>query len=41
MFSGFYGDVEAELDWYVKIPKVRELLRGAPTLPDETKAKAK
>ena len=33
----FCGDVERELDPYVKIPKIRELLTGAPTLPDETK----
>jgi hypothetical protein len=35
----FCGDVDRELDPYVKIPKIRELLTGAPTLPDETKSK--
>src|SRR5262249_37406755 len=40
-FTGFCSDAERELDPYVGIPKIRELLRGAPTLPDETKAKAK
>jgi hypothetical protein len=39
-FTVFYGQVETELDPYVKIPKIRELLTGAPTLlPDETKAR--
>ena len=38
-FAHFYGDVETKLDSYVRNPKIRELLRGAPTLPNETKAK--
>lgn len=38
-FSHFCGDAETELQRYVRDPKVRELLRGAPTLPNETKAK--
>jgi hypothetical protein len=40
MFTGFCGEMEKELDWYVRFPKIRELLRGAPTaLPSETKAR--
>ena len=35
----FYADAETELLPYVSDPKIRELLRGAPALPDETKSK--
>ena len=35
----FYTDIEQELFSYVQNPKVRELLRGAVTLPDEIKSK--
>jgi hypothetical protein len=43
-FALFYGDVETELDSHAGLrnPRVRALLRGAPTLlllPDETKAR--
>jgi hypothetical protein len=38
-FTVFYSDVETELDPYVKIPKIRELLTGAPALPSDTKVK--
>jgi hypothetical protein len=41
MFTIFCGEIEKELDWYVRIPKIRELLRGAPTLSDETASKHK
>jgi hypothetical protein len=30
-FAHFYGDMEIKLQSYVKYPKIRELLRGAPT----------
>jgi hypothetical protein len=36
-FSTFYGDVETKLSRHVPNPQVRELLRGAPSLPNETK----
>jgi hypothetical protein len=38
-FTLFYTEAEKELDSYLSDPGVQELLRGAPTLPDETKSK--
>ena len=35
----FYTDIERELFSYVQNPKIRELLRGAVTLPDEIKSR--
>jgi hypothetical protein len=40
-FSQFYGRVETKMSPYVREPEVREVLRGASTLPNETKAKSK
>jgi|SRR6516165_11245945 len=39
-WGGLYTDVENELSPHVRYPQIRELLRGAPTLPHETKTKA-
>jgi hypothetical protein len=36
-FAHLYTDVEQVLTPYLRDPKVRELIRGAPILPDETK----
>src|SRR5262249_6586835 len=41
LVAGFYAAVETKLSPFVRSSAVRELLRGAPTLPDETKAKSK
>jgi hypothetical protein len=38
-FAKFYGFAEDRLSPYVRDSRVRELLRGAPALPDEIKAK--
>jgi hypothetical protein len=40
-FAKFYGYVEDKLSPYVRDSRVRELLRGVPALPNETKPKAK
>jgi hypothetical protein len=37
----FYGYLEDKLSPYVRDSRIRELLRGVPVLPDETKAKPK
>ena len=39
-FATFSGGVETKLSRYVSNPLVRQLLRGAPTLPGETASKA-
>lgn len=36
-FAHLYTDVEQVLGPYLQDPKVRELIRGAPALPNETK----
>ena len=38
-FSQFYGGVETKMSPYVRAPTVREVLRGAPALPNETASK--
>ena len=37
-WAKFCGILEGKLPPCIRIPRVRELLRGAPTLPNETKA---
>src|SRR5262249_32126598 len=38
LVAGFYAAVETKLSPFVRSPAVRELLRGAPALPGQTKA---
>jgi hypothetical protein len=40
LVAQFYAAVETELSPYVRHSAVRQLLRGAPALPDETKSKS-